>query len=376
MNERGFLTLPDPVEAARNAALNVPENATDTQLRVRAKTMSEGFALATAIANLGDQYLKDANTPEGQKDARARAHADAINMLATGRHDYEGKAWTDDHKGFKTGQEYFSHMRGLVLGANPLTEDYRAYLAADEEERDRLAAEDEKLFDKAVRAGGDVVSALQNHFGTAALSDEEMRAAPEDIRSAGNILAERDARRKRARATADPLGMAATSSAQPYEAPEGLDEAEKSVSEWRDVRRRAGIRAKYEAKLMRKNAGVLLATMLPMLKSENAQLCAKAILDSPDNALPEHLYDRFRNLDDDEKAILGRVRSMMKPATPGGFWNTIGDMGAGAANVGASIIAAPYRFSNKLATNYFLGDYGFDVNKIARDRQALYEVTG
>ena len=356
-SEMGELQLPDLTRAAQRATVSVPKNADEYDYRVRAKTISEAMGRAIAIAK---RETGDGADTDEVKDAKARAHADAIAVLLTGKHDYNGAMWTPDRKGFASGAAYFQHMRNLVLNgpAASLTEDYKRFMEADYDEQCRIAAEHEEAWDMAVRAGGDAASWLWNLGTVETLPQAEERRAPEEVRKANATLFVRD------------IGGTKLD-------PEKLKAAEEVVGKYRDERRREEIRAKYEAKLNRENAWNALTTILPAL-SEDAQKCARALVESEDNALPPGYWARFNALPERDRELIVQVRSMMKPETEGGFWNTLGDMGVGAANITLNIASAPVRQAAK-AINMSRNsayDAGIDVNNLARRRHLLWQASG
>lgn len=356
-SQMGELQFPDLTRAAQRATVAVPKNADESDYRVRAKTISEAMGRAIAIAKreAGDK----ADTDE-VKDSKARAHADAIGMLLTGKHDYNGAMWTPDRRGFESGAAYFQHMRNLVLNgpAASLTEDYKRFMEADYDEQCRIAAEKEAVWDKTVRAGGDAASWLWNMGAVETLPREIEREAPEEVRNANATLFVRD------------IGGT-------KQDPEKVKAAEETVRKYREERRREEIRAKYEAKLNRENAWNALTTILPAL-SEDAQKCAKALMDSDDNALPVDYWAKFNALPERDRELIVQTRSMMKPEVESGFWNTIGDMGVGAANITMNIASAPVRQVAKAINMSRNGavDAGIDVNALARRRQLLWQATG
>ena len=260
--------------------------------------------------------------PSKDDDAH-RAEAVYFSQAMTGQDDVYGKLWKKG--GFKTGREYLEKMHDFFLhgGERNLTPELKAFQAKSYDEQVAEAMATRSTLDALTHAVG---------YG-AGYGLEWLR-----------------------RADTDKLA------------------AEKALQE--DIYRRK-VRAEYAAKLLADNAWHELSAILPTL-SPDGQACAKALMESKDNRLPEQMWAKFNNLDDQEKELVCRARTCLAPRVEGSFGNTVGDMAIGAANVAATVAAAPWRFGNKIGMmiSNEAFDAGFDVNELARRRQYLYRVTG
>ena len=257
--------------------------------------------------------------PADMNDDDARAEAVYFSSAMTGQDDVYGKLWRKG--GFKTGREYLTYMQDFFLNApeRNKTQKLRDFEAMDEEGQIAEAMKERKTLDKLKHAIGE---------GYSYALDWLHRADTDKVAS------------------------------------------EHQLKEWMYSKQ---VRAAHHAELLAENAWVELSGILPRL-SEDGRECAQALMDSKDNRLPETMYAKFNNLPDDEKQMIVRARTVLKPYVPGGFWNTIGDMAIGAANVAANVAAAPYRFGNKLAMA--ANDDIFDVNELAKRKQYLWQAAG
>ena len=352
-----ILHAPNLQQAAQRALINVPTNEDDYDARVRAKTLSEALGKAIALAKR-DSGKNEGDTPE-EADRKDRVQADAIGAVLSGRHDYYGSMW-NGRKPFATGAEYAQHMRNIVLNgpSAALSEDSKKFYAADYDTQCQIAAEKEGVTEYLKGAAADVLDAFR--VTKPLTRAEEAEADEETIRASATLAVG---------------NMGGTDvPAEKYKA------AEQKVREYRDQRRREEIRSKYEAKLNRENAWNALTTILPTL-SDDAQECAKAILDSDNNALPVKYYAKFNGLSERERNLLIQTRQLSADKIDSGFWNTIEDAFIGAGNITGNIITAPIRQGVKFVTMARNSakdpvEAGIDVNNIAITRQLLWQATG
>lgn len=303
---------------------------------------------------------------KNMSDEDARAEACYFSAAMTGVEDVYGNIWKKN--GFKTGREYLAYMHDFFKRSpeENKTQKLREFEAMDDAGREAAAMEAQKTTDFLKHIGGEAVVRAMDFFNRsgndAGLTRAEESEAPEDVRNASTMLA---ARGHLFKEHADEEYAAAT----------------KTVRDWREAQYRKRVTAAYHADLMAENAWLELSSILPRL-SEDGRECTKALMESPDNRLPETMYAKFNNLPDEEKQMLIRARNVLKPKVDGGFWNTIGDMGIGAANIAASLIAAPMRFGNKIFAKGMLDwipgvdSEFFDINEISRRRQYLWQATG
>ena len=330
MNEEDFqLQLPsdtspdaNPVTAAptrtetlRFALTDRPSGESDEQKAIKAEYLGRTYFDLLQKAQRGIDPSKDDNA--------LRAEAVYFTQAMTGQDDVYGRLWKKG--GFKTGREYLEKMHDFFLngGEKNMTPELKEFQAKSYDEQVAEAMEKRKTLDALKHAVG---------YGASYALDWLHRADTDKLAS------------------------------------------EKALQE--DIYKRQ-VRAEYAAKLLADNAWHELSAIMPSL-SADGQVCAKALMDSKDNKLPESLWAKFNNLGDQEKAAICRVRTCLAPRVEGSFLNTIGDMAIGAANVSANVAAAPYRFGNKigmmLSNEAF--DAGFDVNELARRRQYLWQATG
>ena len=289
------------------------------------ETDREAAAKADMIGKVYFDLLKRANEPVDPKmdDDTARAEAVYFSKSMTGLDDVPGKLWRKG--GFATGKEYLAYMRDFFRKSpqDNKTQELRDFEALDEAGQTAAALDAQKTTDWLKHLGGNAATALRDYV---------LRYEPNAV-----IDIEREEKEKK------------------YQ---------------------AEVRSAYHAKLLADNAWIELSGILPRL-SEDGRECTKALMESPDNKLPTTYYAKFNNLPDEEKQMLIRARTVLAPRVEGGFWNTIGDMGVGLANISASLAAAPVRFGNKLAAKYIPGvDDFFDINEISRRRQYLWQATG
>ena len=354
--EDSVLHTPDLQNEAARAVISVPKDEDDYSARVRAKTLSE--ALGNAIAIAKRETPDEADTDE-EKDAKERATADAIGTVLSGKHDYYGAMW-NRQRPFASGAEYAAHMRRLVLdGPNAgLTEESRQFYAADYDTQVQLALEHEGMTDFLKRKAGDALDALRI---AQPLSRAEEAEADEETRAAS--------------ATVAVANMGGTDvDGEKFEA------AKATVAAFREKQQREAIRRKYEAKLNQENAWNALTSILPTL-SDDAQTCAKAIMDSPNNSLPIEHYAKFNSLPQRERELVVQTRQLTKDKVDSGFWNTLEDAGIGALNITSSILTAPWRQGSKyaaIAADVATGSEaaGIAVNDLAIRRQLLWQATG
>ncbi len=295
---------------------------------------------------------------KNMSDEDARAEACYFSAAMTGVEDVYGNIWKKN--GFKTGREYLAYMHDFFKRSpeENKTQKLREFEAMDDAGREAAAMEAQKTTDFLKHIGGEAVVRAMDFFNRsgndAGLTRAEESEAPEDVRNASTMLAARGH-----------LNEEYTD--------EEYATATKTVRDWREAQYRKRVTAAYHADLMAENAWLELSSILPRL-SEDGRECTKALMESPDNRLPETMYAKFNNLPDEEKQMLIRARNVLKPKVDGGFWNTIGDMGIGAANIASSVVTAPYRFGNKLG---MMGNEDlFDVNELAKRRQYLWQATG
>lgn len=352
-----ILHAPNLQQAAQRALVNVPTNEDDYDARVRAKTLSEALGKAIALAKR-DSGKNEGDTPE-EADRKDRVQADAIGAVLSGRHDYYGSMW-NGRKPFATGAEYAQHMRNIVLNgpSAALSEDSKKFYAADYDTQCQIAAEKEGVTEYLKGAAADVLDAFS--VTKPLTRAEEAEADEETIRASATLAVG---------------NMGGTDvPAEKYKA------AEQKVREYRDQRRREEIRSKYEAKLNRENAWNALTTILPTL-SDDAQECAKAILDSDNNALPVKYYAKFNGLSERERNLLIQTRQLSADKIDSGFWNTIEDAFIGAGNITGNILTAPIRQGVKAISMLRNRkkdpiEVGIDVNNLAITRQLLWQATG
>ena len=352
-----ILHAPNLQQAAQRALVNVPTNEDDYDARVRAKTLSEALGKAIALAKR-DSGKNEGDTPE-EADRKDRVQADAIGAVLSGRHDYYGSMW-NGRKPFATGAEYAQHMRNIVLNgpSAALSEDSKKFYAADYDTQCQIAAEKEGVTEYLKGAAADVLDAFS--VTKPLTRAEEAEADEETIRASATLAVG---------------NMGGTDvPAEKYKA------AEQKVREYREQRRREEIRSKYEAKLNRENAWNALTTILPTL-SDDAQECAKAILDSDNNALPVKYYAKFNGLSERERNLLIQTRQLSADKIDSGFWNTIEDAFIGAGNITGNIITAPIRQGVKAISMLRNRkkdpiEAGIDVNNLAITRQLLWQATG
>ena len=306
---------PTKAQAVRFAMTDEPRGESDESKAAKAEYLGRTYFDLLQKAQQGIDPNKD--------DHMLRAEAVYFTKALTGQDDVYGKLWQKG--GFKTGREYLERMHSFFLhgGEKNLSPELKAFREKSHEEQVAEAMEKRGTLDKIVHSVGSGASyALDwlHRADTEKLADEK-----------------------------------------------GLQE---------DIYKEQ-IRSAYAAKLMADNAWYELSAIMPTL-SKDAQTCAKALLESKDNRLPETMWAKFNNLDDSEKALICRVRTCLAPRVEGGFLNTIGDMAIGTANVAANVAAAPYRFGNKIgmmiSNDAF--DAGFDINELARRRQYLWQATG
>ena len=308
-------TEPTRGEALRFALTDAPRGESDESKATRADYLGRVYFDMLQKAQRGIDPSKD--------DDALRAEAVYFSQVLTGQDDVYGKLWKKG--GFKTGREYLEKMHDFFLngGQRNLTPELQEFQAKSYDEQVAEAMEKRGTLDAIVHAVG----------SGASYSLEWLR-----------------------RADTDKLA------------------AEKRLQE---SMYRSRVRNAYAAKLMADNAWHELSAILPTL-SADGQACAKALMESKDNRLPEQMWAKFNNLDDQEKELVCRARTCLAARVEGSFANAVGDMAIGAANVAATVAAAPYRFGNKigmiLSNDAF--DAGFDVNELAKRRQYLYQATG
>ena len=393
--EESILSNQDPDVVARHAMTDVRPDATDRELRARAQLAGEAFMRRLVATNKwrAAQKIVD-TTPEPQEgddpketELRQTASFKAIEKcladvdsegIPTGRFDRLGTMWKQG--GFSTGVEAYSFMRNLLANGPEagLTDDYKDFYSRDWAGQVAIAREKRGLMKKITSAAGKTADALANGFQTAALTDDELRGAPEDVIDAHKILLERDTKQLIDKAGTDPLGMVAASSIpkNPYMPDERTIEAERRVDEYRRQLEDESIRSEYAMELNRKNAWTAFAALMPTL-SKDAQGCAKAMIDSADGALPMKYSAAFENLPEKEQNTLILVRQLLKERVESNVGNTIGDALIGAANVTLNLLTSTYRQGAKIG-NMIAGlyDAGVDVNELAKRRQKLYQATG
>ena len=355
--------------------------------RPRFESDQSAAAKAQMLGNVYFDLLERAQRPvdPNMDDKAAQAEACYFSAALTGADDAYGTMWKKG--GFKTGKEYLAYMKEFFKNApsQNLTQRYRDFKAKDEAGQIAEAMEARKTMDKLKRFGGDVAETVGNVLGTGynkPLSRAELEYAPQEVQEASAILADREAYAGSRWEKALAPEMAAANAAankvlgKQIEDPHSKEEyeaASKAVGAWREQQYQKAVRGQYEAELLKENAWAVLSSIMPNL-SGDGQICAQAIIDSKEDKLPETLYAKFNNLQEHEKQMLVRARQVLKPQVEGGFWNTVGDMGVGAANVGMNVITAPYRLGNKWGMMAFEDD--FDVNELAKRRQYLYQVSG
>ncbi len=374
VNDDAVLHAPDLQRAAARALVAVPKDEDDYSARVRAKTLSEALGRAIALAK---REAPDGTAAPEERDAAERATADAIGATLTGKHDYDGAMW-NRQRPFASGAAYAAHMRDLVLNSPDagLTEEAKAFYAADYDTQVRLALEHEGTLDAVKRVAADALDALRPV--SRPLSRLEESEADDETRGAS--------------ATVFVANMGGTDIDE-----KTLDAAKAKVAAFRERRRREEIRRKYEAKLNADNAWNALTSILPTL-SEDAQTCAKAILDSPENKLPYEHYAKFNALPRRERELVVQTRQLAKDRVDSGVWNTLQDAGIGAFNVASAVVAAPFRQGAKLGRGIYdavaglnapetdpsdvrdaitsADEAGLDVNELAVRRQLLWQATG
>lgn len=306
---------PTRAETLRFALTDRPSGESDEQKAIKAEYLGRTYFDLLQKAQRGIDPSKDDNA--------LRAEAVYFTQAMTGQDDVYGRLWKKG--GFKTGREYLEKMHDFFLngGEKNLTKELKEFQAKSYDEQVAEAMEKRGTLDALKHAVG---------YGASYALDWLHRADTDKLAS------------------------------------------EKALQE--DIYKRQ-VRAEYAAKLLADNAWHELSAIMPTL-SADGQVCAKALMDSKDNRLPEQMWAKFNNLEDQEKALICRVRTCLAPRVKGGFWNAVGDMGIGAANVAANVAAAPYRFANKLSmvkmNDWF--DAGFDVNELAKRRQYLWQATG
>lgn len=405
MNDSELETA-SPDFLANYALTTTPNNASDRQLRVRAKLIGEAasrrLAAGALFAERWEKAKKVAETQEAavpgetpdQEEIRKRAAFELMQKcllevdskkLPTGKHDRIGSMWKQG--GFDTGAEAFAFMSNLVRNGteSAITEDYKNFRKLDYAAQVAEAKRQRGIGTMIKGAIGEGVAELMKFGDEPVLSDYELGMANEDVKKANDVLRWRD----EARARGFELGQSAFGAELGVAPSEGkawepTDEekqrvtaASKTIVDFRQRNADEAIRSDYEAKLVKKNAWVALSQILPTL-DEPARECAEAMLNSSDGALPISMSAQFENLSERDQDTLIQVRNLLKPYEESGVGNTISDAVIGAANIGIDVLTSTYRQGQKLGNVIYNGfaDVGVDVNEINRRRQKLWEVSG
>ena len=341
-NARVQVEEPSEGEMLQRALFDNPLEENDEAKRAKAQRIARVMHAMDIVRGREE----DANDDDTTKYAKALTLAQTlIGDRAKG--DTFLRMWSDDGRDFPTGQAALDHMRKIFEHPEDGPgKKFREVSALPYDEQVRMAMEDLSETERIAHEAGEFGGAIRDVIASGAAN------------GSGSVWA-------------GGAGM-----------PESIKvkTAEEKNAERTEYEKK--VHAAYMSKLARRARSANIAAIVnnPVMKTDanrGALGILQRLLDSPDNAVRQEDYEAFRNLDDSAKELIISARQVMKPEEPADLLNFIEDAAKTGFNVAAGVVTAPLRqFEKGVLSGLECFGAGIDVNKIARDRQYLWEATG